>query len=458
MPTEENLELDRSSDVVVANPRTVLLPVGPSSSSSPMSDREGFTLQNAFLEIWAWRWFVAKAALVGLVVSGVLAFLIPPAYESTTRLMPPDNQSASTLALMASAAGDKLGGLALDALGLKSTSGLFIGMLQCRTVQDRLISRFNLRQVYGVSSSKDAMERLAGSTAISEDRKSGIITITTEAKSPQLAASLAQGYVEELDRLTAEVSTSAARRERMFIEQRLQAVKLDLDTASRDFSRFSSKNTAIDINAQGKAMVDAAAQLQGDLIVSEGELSSLRQIYTDSNIRVRGLKARIDELKRQLGNLRGTDASLEQKSAAPNDSSSYPSIRELPVLGVAYADYYRRLKIQESVFEILTKQYELAKIQEAKEIPTVKILDAANIPERKIRPLRTRMTFMGASMAGFLAIAYILILARWRTIESEHPVRVLGLAMWKGLTEDIVSARLRFSGSKNGVGSRSTKS
>jgi uncharacterized protein involved in exopolysaccharide biosynthesis len=387
---------------------------------------------------------VAKAAFVGLFAAGVLAFLLPPIYESTTRLMPPDNQSVSTLAMMASAAaGDKLSGLASDALGLKSTGGLFIGMLQSRTVQDRLISRFNLRQVYGMSALKDARERLAIDTSISEDRKSGIITITTAARSPQLAAALAQGYVDELDHLTADVSTSAARRERMFIEQRLQAVKQDLDAASKDFSNFSSKNTAIDIRAQGKAMVDAAARLQGELIASEGELSSLRQIYTDNNVRVRELKAQVDELNRQLANLRGTNASLERKDSTPSNSSTYPSIRELPVLGVAYADYLRRLKIQESVYEILTKQYELAKVQEAKEIPTVKILDAANIPERKSGPQRTRMMFLGTCFGVFLAVGYVLALDRWQSFDSHHPLRVLSLTVRRGLTEDMDSARSR---------------
>lgn len=448
MRSQENLETERSSDVAVADSRTVVLPVGPSSPSSSMSDREGFSLQDTFLEVWANRWFVTKAALVGLVVAGILAFLLPPSYESTTRLMPPDNQSASTLALLAGAAGDKLSGLASDALGLKSTGGLFIGILQSRTVQDRLVSRFDLRRVYGVSSWKDARERLENNTGISEDRKSGIITITTQARSPQLAASLAQGYVEELDHLTADVSTSAARRERIFIEQRLQAVKQDLDAASKDLSSFSSKNTTIDISAQGKAMVDAAARLQGELIASEGELSSLRQIYTDNNVRVRELKARVEELNRQLSNLRGTNASLEQKDAAPSDSSPFPSIRELPVLGVTYADYYRRLKIQESVYEILTKQYELAKIQEAKEIPTVKILDVANIPERKSGPQRTRLVFLGTCFGGFLAIGYVLVLNRWQTIDSHHPVRVLSLTMWRGFTEDIASARSRILRSK----------
>ena len=457
MPSEENLETDRSRDAGVPGPRTLVLSVDASSSSPAMSDREELSLQKAFLEVWAHRWFVTKAAFVGLLAAGTLALLVPPTYESSTRLMPPDNQSASTLALMAGAAGDKLSGLASDALGLKSTGGLFIGMLESHTVQDQLVSRFNLRSVYGVSSRKDARERLANSTSISEDRKSGIITITTAGRSPQLATSLAQGYVEELDRLTTEVSTSAARRERIFVEQRLQAVKQDLDTASKDFSNFSSKNTAIDIGAQGKAMMDAAARLQGELIASEAELSSLRQIYTDSNVRVRGLKARVQELNRQLGNLKGTNASLEQKDAGPTDSSSYPSIRELPVLGVAYADYYRRLKTEEAVYEILTKQYELAKIQEAKEIPTVKVLDPANVPERKSGPQRTRMAFVGGCIAGFLAMVYVLILARWQTIEAQHPVRVLSMTMWRGLTEDVVSARLLFSGLKKRVGPSSTE-
>ena len=448
MPSEENLETDRARDVGVPGPRTLVLSVEASSSSSAMLDREEFSLQNAFLEVWTYRWFVTKAAFVGLLAAGILAFLLAPTYESSTRLMPPDNQSLSTLALMAGAAGDKLSGLASDALGLKSTGGLFIGMLQSHTIQDRLVSRFNLRPVYGVSSWKDARERLANSTSISEDRKSGIITITTAGRSPQLAASLAQGYVEELDRLTTEVSTSAARRERIFVEQRLQAVKQDLDTASKDFSNFSSKNTAIDIGAQGKAMMDAAARLQGELIASEAELSSLRQIYTDDNVRVRGLKARVRELNRQLGNLKGTDASLAQKDAAPSDSSSYPSIRELPVLGVAYADYYRRLKIEESVYEILTKQYELAKIQEAKEIPTVKVLDPATIPERKSGPQRIRLMFLGTCFAGFLAIGYVLVLDRWQSIDSHHPARVLSSTIWRGLTEDIASVRSRILGSK----------
>ena len=123
-------------------------------------------------------------------------------------------------------------------------------------------------------------------------------------------------------------------------------------------------------------MVEAAATLQGQLIAAESELQGLKQIYTDSNPRVRSLNARVDELKRQLDKLGGKGESMTEASDQPGDSL-YPSIRKLPLLGVTYADLYRRTMIQEAVLETLTKEYEIAKVQEAKEIPTVKVLDAA---------------------------------------------------------------------------------
>src|SRR5208283_5859115 len=232
------------------------------------------------------------------------------------------------------------------------------------TVQDRLIEQFDLRRVYGSSKMKmeDARNSLAKHTGISEDRKSGIIIITVTDHDPQLAAALAGAYVKELDRLVAEVSTSAARRERIFLEERLHAVKQDLDASATKFSEFASKNTAIDIPAQGKAMVEAAATLQGQLIAAESELRGLEAMYTDQNVRVRALRARVAELRAQLGKI-GGDSGAAGALSSKSDPSLYPSIRQLPLLGVTYADLYRQTKIEETVFELLTQQYELAKVQ-----------------------------------------------------------------------------------------------
>jgi capsule polysaccharide export protein KpsE/RkpR len=317
-----------------------------------------------------------------------------------------------------------MGGVAGDLLGLKSTSAIFVGILRSRTVQDRLIQQFDLRKLYGVQRIENARAQLEDHTTISEDRKSGIITIRVTDSDPQRAAALAQAYVKELNRLVAELSTSAARRERVFLEGRLKAVKEELDQASREFSQFASKNTTIDIKEQGRAMVEAAATLSGQLIAAQAELEGLRQIYTDNNVRVRAIQARVAELKRQLNKL-GGDA--PDAPAAPSDGevSMYPSIRKLPLLGVTYSDLFRRTKINEVVFEMLTQQYELAKVQEAKEIPTVKVLDVPVIPENKSFPPRLFILFSGTVLSMGLATAWVLADARWREMDPLAPEKIL---------------------------------
>src|SRR5207249_1950491 len=247
-----------------------------------------------------------------------------------------------------------------------------------RSVQDKLIQEFDLKKLYGDRRMEDARKDLAEHTGISVDRKSQIISLTVTDHDPKRAAAMGEAYIAELNRLVTELSTSSARRERIFLEERLKAVTQDLEAAEKEFSLFSSRNTAIDIKEQGKAMVEAAATLQGQLIAAESELEGLRQIYTDNNVRVRSVRARIDEQKHQLEKIggkgeNGAADSGQQDSFALQKDSLYPSIRKLPLLGVTYADLYRRTRVQEAVFESLTKEYELAKVQEVKEIPTVKV-------------------------------------------------------------------------------------
>ena len=363
--------------------------------------------------------------------------------------MPPDNQSSPGLTYGGRVVARKrrgLGGIASDLLGLKSTSDIFVGILTSRTAQDKLIQQFDLKKVYGDRRMEDARRDLAEHTGISVDRKSQIITIVVTDKNPQRAAAISQAYVEELNRLVADLSTSSARRERIFLEGRLQGVSQDLEAAEKDFSQFASKNTAIDIKEQGKAMVEAAATLQGQLIASESEYEGLKQIYTDNNVRVRSVKARIDELKHQLEKLGGKDESATDISDQPSDTL-YPSIRKLPLLGVSYADLYRRTRIQEAVLETLTKEYELAKVQEAKEIPTVKILDVANVPDKKVYPPRLLIIFLGTALALAGAIIWLFGNTIWCEIDSRDPRKVFAQEVFSTL-----SARVpKFSRNGSGV-------
>jgi uncharacterized protein involved in exopolysaccharide biosynthesis len=213
------------------------------------------------------------------------------------------------------------------------------------------------------------------------------------------------------------------RRERTFLEERLKAVNQDLEAAEKEFSQFSSKNTAIDIKEQGKAMVEAAATLQGQYIAAQSELEGLKQVYTDNNVRVRSVRARIAELKRQLEKLGGKGEQASDPSGQQADYL-YPSIRKLPLLGVTYADLYRRTRVQEAVFETLTKQYELAKVQEAKEIPTVKVLDVPNIPEKKSFPPRLVMMFVGTFLGLAGVVGFVFGKTAWQATDANDPHKV----------------------------------
>jgi len=399
--------------------------------------------------LWHHRQLLFRAVAFGLIISTVIAFLIPKTYTSTAMLMPPDTQSQSGLAVMAALVGKTgsgLGAMAGDLLGLKSTGSLFVGMLRSETCQDRLVQQFDLKRVYGENYTEDARAKLAEHTAIVEDRKSGIISISVTERSPQRAAALANAYIDQLNLLVTELSTSSAHRERVFLEQRLKFAKQELDDASSQLGQFSSKNNTMDIQQMGRAMLDAAGNLAGELIAAQSELEGLRQIYTDNNPRVRSLSARVAVLRTQLEKLGGADVRGKTGETATGsaDTSSempYPTIRELPLLGVKYADYYRRAKIQETVYSLLTEQYELAKIQEAKETPSVKVLDPGRVPEKKSSPHRLLVILLGTFLAFCATLIWILASASWQSVDPDDPRKTLAIEVAASLKEQMHSAR-----------------
>ena len=376
--------------------------------------------------VWAKRRFLGKAIFTGLAAGALVALLIPSRYQSTARLMPPDSQANASLGMLAALtakSGSGMGSVASDLLGVRGSGALFTGTLRSRTVEDRLIGRFHLHQVYAIRLEEDARAKLLENTEISEDRKSGIITISATDRDPKRAAGIAQAYVEELNQLVAELSTSAAHRERVFLEERLRSVKEDLDDASQKFSQFESANKTIDIKEQARAMVQGAAAIEGELIATESELKGLEEIYTTNNVRVRAVQARLGELRRQLDKLGGGTAPETRPSRAVEDAA-YPTIRRLPLLGVTYADLFRRMQIQEAVYETLTQQFELAKVQEAKETPSVKVLDTASLPERKSFPPRTLIALLGAFLAAGAAVMIIVAHSNWERTDSNDPGKV----------------------------------
>jgi hypothetical protein len=240
--------------------------------------------------LWQHRRTVLRATVVAFLASTIIVFCIPKQYQSMARIMPPEQASGSA-AMMAALAGKSLppgvGALAASLFGMHNTGALFVDLLQSPTIQGHVIDQFDLQKVYWKRYRTDAAKKLAKRTEIAEDRKSGVITLVVTDNDRQRARDMAQAYLEQLDVLVARVNTSAARRERLFIEQRLVTVQEELQKAQEDLSRFSSNNAALDIKEQTRAMVEASARLQAQLIVARGEVDSLEQIYTPDNVRVR---------------------------------------------------------------------------------------------------------------------------------------------------------------------------
>jgi uncharacterized protein involved in exopolysaccharide biosynthesis len=383
--------------------------------------------------VWQRRRWLATVTLLGLILASGIALLLPNKYESTAQLMPPDPQllsNPSTLTAL-SGAGSIASGFSGGLMSVRTPGQTVIGILTSRTAQDSIINRFDLRRIYHCQFYVDARGKLTKQTAIAENNKTGIVSITVTDHDPYLARDLSKAYVDELDNLLNTVSTSSARRERIFLEGRIKSAKSDLDSSSRELSQFSSRNATLNPQSQGQALLESATRLQGELITAQSELSGLKAMYSDDNVRVREARARIDELQSQLRKM----GSIGEKSngAELNDNQLYPSIRELPILGVTYSDLYRQVVMQENIYETLTKQYELAKVEEAKEIPTIKVLDEPVLPERKSSPHRSIIAILGALVSIFVAVVWIIVCKLWEITDDSHPAKAAGLAALRSI-------------------------
>jgi capsule polysaccharide export protein KpsE/RkpR len=396
--------------------------------------------------LWDRRRTLAKVFLCSLLLSAIIAFTIPKEYESATRMMPPEQQGmgAAMLAALAGKAmpggggGGALGALAGGMLGMKDTGALFAELLQSGTIEGALVDRFDLQKVYHKHYRQDALKKLAHRTEITEDRKSGVITIVVTDTDRQRARDMAQAYLDQLDSLLIKVNTSAARREREFIEQRLITVQSDLEKAQVALGDFASKNTTLDVKEQTKAMVDAGAKLQAQLIVAHAEADSMGQFYGEGNVRMRAANARVGELERDLKKLGGSASEADQ----PLDSSElYPSLRQMPILAVHWADLYRQVKIKETVYDLLTEQYELARIEEVKSIPSVRVIDPPGWPEKKSFPPRLIIILALSSLSVFAAAMCMVMQDRWLRVSPGDPRKQLALQVWNTLKDDTQDLR-----------------
>ena len=388
------------------------------------------------ITLWRRRLWLAKVIGIGSLISlslALLAFFVPNTYSSTAQLMPPESEAFTSESMLNLLGGASMPNLGSGLFSNRSAGATAIGVLSSRTVQDDLVNRFNLRNVFHRKLQVEARKDLSGETKFDEDNKSGIVSITVTDEDRYLARDLAQGYIEELNKLVSGLSTSTARRERMFLEERLRSVKADLDTNSHALSQFSSRNATFDPAKQGEATVEAAGKLQEELTLAESQLSGLKALYTDDNVRVRELRGRIGALQSQLQKIGGKGGSGVGVGSDLKSDDIFPSVRELPLLGYTYYDLYLRVTMDQSIYETLTKQYELAKVQEAKEIPIIKVLDLPAVAEKKTGPHRTYIAIFGFLLTTFAALGWIIVSRLWELAADSHPVKTTVRTIWRSI-------------------------
>lgn len=380
--------------------------------------------------LWENRRFLARVALLSLVTSVIISWSLPKRYKSAASIMPPNNTSSS-VAMLAALAGRNMSGLAglsgmaPGLLGAYNSSDVVVELLRSGTVADHLINRFDLQRIYHKRFRIDAAKRLAKNTTTKEDRKSGLVSITVEDSDPKRARDLTQAYLQELNSLVAQTSISSAHQERVFVEKRLATVKHSLLEAQQNLSEFSSNHATVDIKEQTRAMLDAASRLETERVGLQANLDSLRQMYSDQNVRVRDVRARINVLDSNIAKLSGstdqtptTVAEDADKMTTGSSPALYPPLRQLPRLAVPYSDLYRQVQIQENVFNLLTQQYELARIQEARDIPVISVIDSPGIPEKKSFPPRLLLAAVLTMLMTAAAAAFLLLRRRWLLVDS----------------------------------------
>ncbi|HEX4487326.1 MAG TPA: GNVR domain-containing protein [Terriglobales bacterium] len=332
----------------------------------------------------------------------LIAMLLPNQYTAVTSLLPPQ-QSRS----MAAAALGQFGDLAnlVGRDGIRSPSALFVSLLQSRSVADRLIARLDLARVYNTKQASQTRMQLAKRTAI-ENTKEGVIVIQVRDRDPQRAANLANAYVEELTHLNQILAIGEAAQRRVFFENQVQDARIKLQAAEEQLSATQKATGVVQLDAQAKVYTAAAAQLRALISMKELQLDEMRTYATTENPDVVRTEHSITTLRRKLQDLETGSAAAEPQITTARMAST----------GLEYLRRVREVKYREAVFEMLAKQLEAARLDEAKNAALIQVLDRAEAPDRKSGPNRALITLLGGLTgfgAGLLSIAARQRLNHW---------------------------------------------
>jgi tyrosine-protein kinase Etk/Wzc len=354
------------------------------------------------------KWLILRVTLVSMGLGLILAFVLPVRYTATTKIMPP-KQSQSTAAMIMNEFGLGMGSLADSAgtgLGLKDPNAIYVGLLKSRPVADKLIERYQLMKVYGSKDMTKAREKLEKFTDI-ESEKSTLISISVTDRDQARAASMANAYTEILRELTKSVSVTEASRNRLFFEQELKDAKENLVAAEVAFQQVQQTKGLVHLDAQAEVIIGSLAAVRADIAQKQVELQALKSFSTEQN-------PDVQIAERELSAMQAQADQLAQHSASTGFSDL--SLKDVPKAGLDYLRAAREVQYRQTLFDFLLKQYEAARIDEAKEGAIIEVAEPAIEPDEKSSPKRLVILILFTFLGLFSGYFYV----RWRQwYESE---------------------------------------
>jgi tyrosine-protein kinase Etk/Wzc len=382
---------------------TLRPPPAAARTLNELDELEALSYQDgvAFRELsslLASRWkFILSIALCGGILAALIALQRPNTYTASSLVIPPSRPQSLSSMMMGQLGG--VAGALAPSLGLKDPADMYIGILRSRTVNDEMIDQFGLLKVYSAKTREDARRRLTGRTAIVSGRDS-MIRISVEDRSPQRAAELANAYVAELNKQNTRLAITESSQRRLFFEHEVEAEKNALADAERHLKETQQNTGVVEVTGQARVVMDYSVKLRAEMAMQQVQIHRLEMGATAANPEVARAQAQLSALRTEL-------SKVETADGRPQSGNPLVPVANMPQAGLEYLRALREVKYHDSLFEVLAKQYEAARIDEAKEAPAIQVVDVAVAPEKKSGPNRTQMVLIGAFLAGAFAAAYV---------------------------------------------------
>lgn len=387
------------------------LPLPTHSAGSPKEDEEISLLD--LLIILAERkrtifWVTAAFAAIAIIVS----LLLPKSYTATVTLLPPQQNSSMASALTSQLG--NLGGMAALAggsLGLKNPNDMFVAMFKSRTVEDAMVQHFGLMQEYHKRLLSDARKAFENHATVDGSSKDGLIHISIEDHDPKRAAELANGYVDQFRTLSEHLAITEASQRRLFFEQQLEQAKDNLANAEEALKETEQKTGLIQLDSQARALIESAASLRAQIAAKEVQIQGMQTYATGENAQLVQAQQELDTLRTQLIRLGGSEDSGGNSLIVPKG--------KVPEAGLEYVRKLRDVKYYETIFNILARQFEIAKLDEAKEGALIQVVDPAIPPDKKSSPKRALIVIAATALGLFFAVFLALIQAGLQLLKND---------------------------------------